>query len=131
MNVGHERECKMPGREMKFVFWLALTLALSPGERGQLLCVSGLANTGLANPVARISVRRRTTLLLCGRRPGGRAFNPASVDNPFSLFPDQLPLSDLMHASIRKYYVVVNRTSRIDDAWISISDAGRENPVSH
>jgi hypothetical protein len=47
---------------MKFVFWLALTLTLSPNEREQPLSVSGFANTRPANPVARISVRRRLIL---------------------------------------------------------------------
>ena len=69
-NVRHEHECKMPGREMKFVFWLALILTFSPGEKEQPLCVSGSADTCPTNPVARISVRRRTILPLLGERTG-------------------------------------------------------------
>jgi hypothetical protein len=57
---------------MKFVFWLALILAFSPGEKEQPLLVSAFAKTRPASPVARISVRPKTILLLLGEKAGMR-----------------------------------------------------------
>jgi len=40
---------------MEMVVTLALILTFSPGEKGQLLCVSGFANPSSSNPGTRIS----------------------------------------------------------------------------
>jgi hypothetical protein len=54
------------------VFWLALILTFSPEEKEQNSHVSGFADDRVANPIARISVRRRTILLLLGEKAGMR-----------------------------------------------------------
>jgi hypothetical protein len=50
---------------MEMVLRLALILTFSPEEKEQRARVSGFANTCPANPVARISARRKTILPLC------------------------------------------------------------------
>ena len=62
MDIGHERECKKRGSEMKFVFWLALTLSSPHGERGQLLCAFGFAIA--VRQIQRTSFSETETILL-------------------------------------------------------------------
>ena len=55
-----------------FVDWPALTLTLSPGERGQQLGVSGFSNPALTNPDAGSRLRWRAFPPLLGERAGVR-----------------------------------------------------------
>jgi hypothetical protein len=64
--------------DLKLVFWLALTLTLSPGARGQLRCRVALATDRLAHPASGFAKTRRKFLPLPGgegRGEGGRQIN--------------------------------------------------------
>ena len=57
----------------KFVGLLALTLTLSPRERGQQLCDCLFANANSTDPAVDLRVGRRAFLPLLGERAGVRA----------------------------------------------------------
>jgi len=64
--VGHGAKLGNGDEMGKFVLTLALTLTLSPKERGQPTDVFGFADNRPTNPVAGFSKRRRAILLLLG-----------------------------------------------------------------
>ncbi len=72
---------------MKFVFWLAVNLTFSPGEKEQPLCVSGFCEYLSDKSVARISMRRKAIPLLSPSLPRPCVFTSGVNASRGSLFP--------------------------------------------
>jgi hypothetical protein len=70
--VSHVTECKTPGGKMKFVLTPALTLTLSPGERGQRSDIPGSTDAARPVPAFEFSEKRRIIFPLLEERAGVR-----------------------------------------------------------